>query len=73
MNYSFFYNNCHSFCCEVLNEIKYNGKNNYGMISVWCLVVTKGKYLSCYNVFKTYIVFTVIFLGIKIILFIYFV
>ena len=72
MNYSFFYNNCHSYCCEVLNEIKYNGKNNYGMISVWCLVVTKGKYLSCYNVFNTYIVFTVIFLGIKIILFIYF-
>ena len=64
MNYNFFCNNCHSFCCEVLNEIKYNGKNNYGMISVWWLVVTKGKYLSCYNVFKTYVVFTVIFLGI---------
>ncbi len=64
MNYNFFCNNCHSFCCEVLNEIKYNGKNNYGMISVWWLVVTKGKYLSCCNVFKTYIVFTVIFLGI---------
>ena len=64
MNYNFFCNNCHSFCCEVLNEIKYNGKNNYGMISVWWLVVTKGKYLSCYNIFKTYIVFTVIFLGI---------
>ena len=64
MNYNFFCNNCHSFCCEVLNEIKYNGKNNYGMISVWWSVVTKGKYLSCYNVFKTYVVFTVIFLGI---------
>ena len=59
-NYSFFCNNCHSFCFEVLNEIKYNGKSNYGMIGVWWLIVKKGKYLSCVNVFKTYFVFIII-------------
>ena len=58
--YSFFCNNCHSFCFQILNEIKYNGKCNYGMIGVWWLVVKKGKYLSCNNVFKTYFVFIII-------------
>ena len=58
--YNFFCNNCHSFCFEVLNEIKYNGKSNYGMIGVWWLIVKKGKYLSCVNVFKTYFVFIII-------------
>ena len=58
--YNFFCNNCHSFCFEVLNEIKYNGKCNYSMIGVWWLIVKKGKYLSCDNFFKTYFVFIII-------------
>ena len=58
--YNFFCNNCHSFCFEVLNEIKYNGKCNYSMIGVWWLIVKKGKYLSCGNFFKTYFVFIII-------------
>lgn len=54
MNYSFCCNNCHSFVAACLNKMKYNGKNDYGMISTWNIITWKSKYVGCCSFLKTY-------------------
>ena len=62
-DYSFFCNNCHSYCAHVLNIMKYKGKSNYNMVSLWWMVTMKSKFISWGCFFKTYLP-TFIFLGI---------
>ena len=62
-NYSFCSNNCHSYCAKVLNYMKYKGKSNWNMVSIWWIINTKSKYVSWEKLFQTYIGFF-IFIGI---------
>ena len=55
------WDNCHSHVARVLNNHKYLGKENWNMITVWWLVMTKGKYVSNFHLFMTYIGFIVLF------------
>ena len=50
-------NNCHSHCAYVLNVVKYKNRSNYNMISIWWMIVTKGKYVSFIGFVKSYIGF----------------
>ena len=52
--------NCHSHVANALNNFKYLGKENWTMISVFWLLITSGKYVSCAAFLKTYIGFFVI-------------
>jgi hypothetical protein len=62
-NYSFCFNNCHSYCAKVLNYMKYKGKNNWNMINIWWIINTKSKYVSWKKLVQTYVGFF-IFVGI---------
>ena len=53
-NHNLCFNNCHSHVACVLNNIKYKGKNNYTMIHVWWMLITRGKYVSFCGFIKTY-------------------
>ena len=59
-NHNLFCNNCHSHCAFVLNVLNYKNKNNYNMVSIWWMLILKGKYVSCCGFFKTYIGFLII-------------
>ena len=65
--HNIFINNCHSHVAYVLNQLNYKGKNNYNMISIWWMLITKGRYVSFCGFFKTYFGFLVIILVIFII------
>ena len=47
--------NCHSHVARVLNNYKYNGKENWNMVSVWWLSITHSRYVSWCALIKTYI------------------
>ncbi len=55
--HNLFCNNCHSHCAYVLNVVKYKNRSNYNMISIWWMIVTKGKYVSFIGFVKSYIGF----------------
>ena len=55
-----FINNCHSHVANVLNLIKYKEKSNWGILSVFWLVITKGKYFDWHSIIKTYSVFMIL-------------
>ena len=61
-------NNCHSHVAFVLNQINYKGRNNYNMVSIWWMLIAKGKYVSCCGFIKTYLGFLIIILIIIIII-----
>ena len=61
-------NNCHSHVAYVLNQLNYKGRNNYNMVSIWWMLITKGKYVNCCGFFKTYIGFLIIIFIILIII-----
>ena len=65
--HNIFINNCHSHVAYVLNQLNYRGKNNYNMINIWWMLITKGKYVSFCGIFKTYIGFLFIILVVLII------
>ena len=58
--HNLFVNNCHSHVAYVLNQLNYRGRNNYNMVSIWWMLIMKGKYVSCCGFFKTYIGFLII-------------
>ena len=60
MKYDSLNNNCHSFVAEVLNKLKYKGKNNYTVVDVLWMVITKSKFLTWTDLFKSYCGFIVI-------------
>ena len=41
----FFSNNCHHHVAEVLNQIQYQGKSNWGLFGIWWLLIKKSKYV----------------------------
>ena len=52
--------NCHSHVANVLNNFKYQGRENWTMIGVWWLLITRGRYVSCWTLLRTYFGFLVI-------------
>ena len=58
--HNLFCDNCHSHVARALNNVKYQGKTNWNMVTVWWLVMTQGKYVSWGHVIATYIGFIVI-------------
>ena len=61
-------NNCHSHVAYVLNQLNYKGRNNYTMVSIWWMLITKGRYVSFCGFFKTYLGFLIIVLIVIIII-----
>ena len=59
-NYSFCFNNCHSFVARCLNKLKYKGKTNYTMFHIWWIFCIKGKFLSLGKFIQTYIGFIIV-------------
>ena len=53
-------NNCHSHCAYVLNVLNYNNRNNYTMVSIWWMLVTKSKYISFFSFVRTYLGFFIL-------------
>ena len=47
--------NCHSHVARVLNNYRYLGKDDWTMVSVWWMIMTKGKYVSWCHVVQTYL------------------
>ena len=66
--HNIFINNCHSHVAYVLNQLNYRGKNNYNMISIWWMLIIKGRYVSFCGFFKTYLGFVLIMLVILLII-----
>ena len=58
-NYNFCFNNCHSYVARCLNKLKYKGKTNYTMVHIWWILCIKGKYISIYTFWQTYLGFFV--------------
>ena len=58
--HNIFINNCHSHVAYILNQLNYKGKNNYNMLSIWWMLIAKGKYVSFCGFFKTYFGFLII-------------
>ena len=56
-NHNLFCNNCHSHCAFVLNVLNYKKKNNYNMVSIWWMLITRSKYISFFSFVKTYLGF----------------
>ena len=65
--HNIFMNNCHSHVAYVLNQLNYKGRNNYNMVSIWWMLIAKGKYVSFCGFFKTYIGFLIIIIIILVI------
>ena len=59
-NYSFCFNNCHSYIAACLNKLKYKEKTKYTMIHVWWMLCLKGKYISLNKFIQTYLGFIVV-------------
>ena len=66
--HNIFVNNCHSHVAYVLNQLNYKGRNNYNMVSIWWMLIKKGKYVSCCGFFKTYLGFLIVLFIILIII-----
>ena len=54
-DHNLFCNNCHSHVACALNNMNYNNRTNYNMISVWWMCLTKGKYVSWSHILKNYL------------------
>lgn len=52
--------NCHSHVAKVLNEFEYEGRSDYTMVSVWWMLVLKGKYVTWTDLLKTYLAWILI-------------
>ena len=39
-------NNCHHHVADVLNELNYQGRDNWTQFSVWWMCLTSSKYVS---------------------------
>lgn len=59
--YNLMYNNCHSYCAYVLNQMKYKGRSDYTMLDIFIMVTFKSKYISIRHFFSTYIGFIILF------------
>ncbi len=53
--HSLFCNNCHSHVANALNNMNYQNRNNYNMISIWWMCLTKSKYVSWGHLIRNYL------------------
>lgn len=44
--------NCHSHVADTLNELRYNGRSDWGQLDVWWLITAHSKYLGCSGFLK---------------------
>lgn len=58
--HNFIFNNCHSHCAYVLNQMNYKGRSNYTMIDIFLMVSINSKYISYRHVIKTYFISIII-------------
>ena len=66
--HNIFVNNCHSHVAYILNQLNFKRRNNYNMVSIWWMLIAKGKYVSCCGFIKTYLGFLIIIFIILIII-----
>eukprot|EP00826_Nyctotherus_ovalis_P048129 TRINITY_DN5635_c0_g2_i6.p1 TRINITY_DN5635_c0_g2~~TRINITY_DN5635_c0_g2_i6.p1 ORF type:complete len:194 (-),score=38.17 TRINITY_DN5635_c0_g2_i6:185-766(-) len=48
-------NNCHSHVADVLERLNYKNGKSFNMVSVWWMLTSKGKYVSCKYAVLTYL------------------
>ena len=58
--HNLFCDNCHSHVACALNNMKYQGREDWTMVSVWWLMITDGKYVSCGTLFMSYLGFLIV-------------
>ena len=49
--------NCHSHVARALNNFKYKGRDNYTMIDVWWMLITRSTFVSWGSVLYTYLLY----------------
>ncbi|KAM3136051.1 hypothetical protein pb186bvf_011856 [Paramecium bursaria] len=59
--HNLFTNNCHSHVAEVLNILRYKGKNNYNMVDIWFMSITKSHYVSFGHILCAWLPVLIIF------------
>ena len=52
----------HSHATFVLNQLNFHGKNNYNIVSIWWMLIAKGRYVSFCGFLKAYLCFSIIVL-----------
>ena len=48
-------NNCHHHVADVLNRIKYEGKDNWSQVDVWWICLWRSSYVSCLDILCVYL------------------
>ena len=51
--------NCHSHVARALNNFRYKGRDNYTMVDIWWMLITRGKYVNWGAVVYTYFLYVV--------------
>ena len=51
--------NCHTHVAHALNIMKYQGRSDHTMVSVWWLLIREGKFVSWVSVLYTYSLYLV--------------
>ncbi|KAL0480648.1 2 TM domain-containing transmembrane protein [Acrasis kona] len=59
MNYNFFCNNCHNMVAHMLNDMKYDGRENWGVAELCLRLFFFGSHINTWRTIKTYIGFFV--------------
>lgn len=52
--------NCHSHVADTLNELKYQGRTDWGQLDVWWLITTRSRYTDIWGFLKQWGVFLLI-------------
>eukprot|EP00743_Colponemidia_sp_Colp-15_P008207 GILK01008901.1.p1 GENE.GILK01008901.1~~GILK01008901.1.p1 ORF type:complete len:189 (+),score=11.13 GILK01008901.1:36-569(+) len=60
--HNIFCNNCHSHVADALNRMRYRGKTDWTMLSVWWQLCVRSKYVSTGAFIKTYLGFLIVIL-----------
>jgi hypothetical protein len=53
--YNFCCMNCHSFVAHAMNEMRYDGREDWNMVRVWWYLTTRSTYVSWLALFRTYL------------------
>eukprot|EP00744_Colponema_vietnamica_P001458 GILI01002414.1.p1 GENE.GILI01002414.1~~GILI01002414.1.p1 ORF type:complete len:176 (+),score=37.45 GILI01002414.1:26-553(+) len=66
MNHNLCFNNCHSHVACALNRMRYKGRTDWNMVTVWLHLTLHSKYVSVGSFIQTYFWTFLIILGIAI-------
>ena len=58
--HNIFCDNCHSHVARCLNEMRYGGRSNWGMVGVGALIILRGKWVSPWHAAAVWLPFLVI-------------